>query len=341
MEEQLINVVRSHLTRDPRQVNAPFASDAELIELSSDLCLACTTDSLHEEIELGILENPWTIGWTAVNINLSDLAAVGVEPLGMLLAWTLPSSIPTETVKEISRGIADAATVHKTALLGGDVNTGSSLQICGTAFGLVPKAVARQRTGMKPGDRIFVTGSIGLGNALGFSKLQKLEEAQEIEMHYRPTARFDARPVIRDVASACIDSSDGLFASLDILSRLNDCGILYRQRPECYHSDARALASRFQIPLWLFAAAEHGEFELVFSVPGDRVQECLNRCRDLQLNVFEIGKAVEGSGFHVLTENRKAQIDIAFVRQLSSSIREDPGSYVQSLLKYSRNVGLE
>ncbi len=339
-EEQLIKVLRSFWVRHPSQLNDAFTADAELVRLSDDLCLACTTDTLHEEITLGILKDPWTIGWTAVAINLSDLAAVGAEPRGILLAWTIPSSMRADMIEEIARGVADAANAHKTALLGGDLNSGASLQICGSAFGVVPNGKARQRVGINAGDRIFVTGPLGIGNALGLSRLQKLDEARSIEERYRPTARFDAGPIVREFATACIDTSDGLLASLDILSRLNSCGIVFRHKAGLYHRDARDLASRYAIPLWLFAAAEHGEFELVFSVPRGRVRECLDYCADCRLTVMEIGEAVESPGLFIKTETRSVAINLSTVRGLSSTIREDPHAYIRSILEYSRTLGI-
>jgi len=340
-EEQLIRLLRASYQRHPGQLNEPFAADAELIDLSGELNLACTVDCLREEIELGILENPALIGWTSVAISLSDLAAVAADPVGLLLAWTIPPKFSSDLLSKISRGAQDAAAFHKTYLMGGDCNTGSPLQISATALGTVPKHITLQRVGMLPGDGLFLTGPIGAGNALGFAKLRKLPEASALEDSYRPIARFDWGHVLREFATSCIDTSDGVLASLDILARLNNCGIEFRNRPSFYAGSVRIMAFRYNIPLWLFAAAEHGEFELLFSVRAEREGEFLDRCTQAHLACSRIGTVLKEREFRIETSGSVANIDIRRVRGLAENLTNDPGGYVTSLIEYSSSVGIK
>jgi len=340
-EEQLIRLLRKGFERHPRQLNQPFAADAELIDISEEMNLACTVDCLREEIQLGILENPALIGWTSVAISLSDLAAVGADPLGLLLAWTVPPNSSNDLLAEISRGAQSAAKFHKTYILGGDCNAGSPLQITATALGTVPKKSTVQRIGMLPGHALYLTGPIGMGNALGFAKLRKLPEAATLEQSYRPVARFDWAGLLREFASSCIDTSDGVLASLDILARLNNCGIEFRNRPSFFAGSVQTLAFRYNIPLWLFAAAEHGEFELLFSVPPEREESFLNRCAYSHLECYRIGTALSEPEFRIVSSNSAVEIDIPKVRGLAETLMEDPGKYITSLIEYSSSVGIK
>lgn len=340
-EERLIRMLRTGLERHPLQLNDAFAADAELIDLPGSMNLACTVDTLREEIEIGIIEDPALIGWTSVAISLSDLAAVGADPLGLLLAWTIPPTSSAEFLAEISRGAMSAARFHKSYLLGGDYGPGSPLQITATALGTVPKKSTLQRIGMAPGHSLYLTGLVGLGNALGFAKLQKLPESTTMERSYRPVARFDCTTLLREFASCCIDTSDGVFASLDILARLNNCGVEFTDRPSLYAEPVQALALRSGLPLWLFAAAEHGEFELLFSVAPAREREFLEQCSRQHLACYRIGTAVREKEFRMTSSGTTVEIDIRKVRRLAESLMEDPLNYIASLIEYSQRLGIK
>lgn len=339
-EERLIRILRGNRKKSPRQLNDLFTADAELVDLGDGNVLACTTDTLNEEIKLGIIRDPWKIGWTAVNINFSDLAAVGADPLGLLLAWTIPETASQEYLGIVSQGVSDALAHHHTYLLGGDVNSGNELQLCGTALGLVPKGAGLLRTGVKPGQRIFVTGTIGLGNALGVARLMGLDAADMLEKLYRPAARLDAVRLVREFAAACIDTSDGVLASLDTLSRLSHCGIDFLHRPMLYNDELKKLAGTLKIPLWLFAVAEHGEFELVFAVDEGRCGECLRKSREMQIEILEIGRAVESNGIRMEVGKAQVPVDVKYVRGLTSHLRTNPGEYIRSLIAYSHSIGM-
>jgi len=338
VEEQLIQLLRRGLKRHPRQRNTAFSSDAELIAIAPKTYLAATTDSLQEEIQLGVVSNPWTIGWLSVVINLSDLAAVAADPLGILLSWTIPARLPPSTVQAISKGVADAVRSHHTHVLGGDLNSGSSLQICGTALGMLRNAHPRQRLGLRPGHVVFLTGPMGLGNALGFAKLRNLPEAASIESRFRPKARLDCRQIIRQYASCCIDTSDGVLAAIDVLCRLNRCGMVFSHRPSSYHREARRLAKQYQLPLWLFAAAEQGEFELMFSVPPHRAKACQRACAARGVSLIEIGECVEREVVELRFRTSGIPIDVAAVRGLTTLLATDPPSYVDSLIRYANDM---
>ncbi|MGD8867883.1 MAG: AIR synthase related protein, partial [Gemmatimonadales bacterium] len=108
----LIERLAGTLPRSPLLLNGLCESDAELIRLpGTDMALALTTDAIAEEIAAGLYNDPYLIGWMVVMVNASDLAAVGAEPLGILLNETLPGVVDPAYVERLQSGIRNALAV--------------------------------------------------------------------------------------------------------------------------------------------------------------------------------------------------------------------------------------
>jgi thiamine-monophosphate kinase len=338
-EREIIELLTAGFERHPQQLNDLFTSDAEVLDIGESRCLVSTTDTLSEEIRLGILRDPWKIGWTAVNVNLSDLAAVGADALGLLLSWGVPPHASRELLAAVARGVLDALRYHHSYLLGGDLNEAESLQLCGTALGLIEKGRRLQRAGMCPGDALFLSGPIGSGNALGCARILNHGDADRIESEYLPTARLRVGRMIAPFASSCIDTSDGVLAGLDLLAHLNRCGVVFRSVPDLYDGNARRLSEQLRIPLWLFAAAEHGEFELLFSVPEARVTELRRHCELYSLKILELGHAIAETEIVLEDVNGSHHtLDAAELHSISSCGRSNPSLYVERLIEYARSL---
>jgi thiamine-monophosphate kinase len=284
------------LTRSPLQMNGLQESDAELVQLASGTTLAVTTDTVAEEIDSGLYADPWLAGWMAVMVNFSDIAAVGGEPLGILIAETLPAGLPSSALAALQHGINDACAACGSHVLGGDTNTGEALQLTGTALGLITNGAPLTRIGIRPGDAVYCTGPLGAGNAFAALMLMKAPGVPE----YKPLARVREGMALRGQATACMDTSDGLIATLDQLSRLNGVGFeLAAEWPTSVHPDAVSCSAATGLPQWVFLAGPHGEFELVFTMSGDTAP-----CGSDTLNVAGtvcryLGRAVPGNNLHV------------------------------------------
>ena len=118
LENKLVNKLIESFERSPMQLNKPHESDAEIIELNDNTKLAITTDSISEEISTGLYDDPYFIGWMIVTVNMSDLAAVGASPLGILISEIIPKNFSDEKVTELQRGISDACKAYNTFVLG-------------------------------------------------------------------------------------------------------------------------------------------------------------------------------------------------------------------------------
>jgi thiamine-monophosphate kinase len=284
-ELALIESLTRHFARAPRQLNRLQESDAELLDLGNGLTLAITTDTIAEEIAAGLYADPRLAGWMAVMANLSDIAAVGADVLGILIAETFPADADPEMLMSVQEGIREACDACGTWVLGGDTSTGAHLQITGTAVGTITAGAALTRKGVRPGDSIYSTGPFGGGNAFAAMVLA----GQQPLIAYKPTARLREGKALRGLASACMDTSDGLMATLDQLGRVNGVGFeLTSGWLAGLDPVALDCSTETGIPPWLFLAGPHGEFELVFAVPGsiapadgDPVFVCGNACRYL------------------------------------------------------------
>ena len=217
----LIEKLAGTLPRSPLLLNGLCESDAELIRLpGTDRALALTTDAIAEEIAASLYNDPYLIGWMVVVVNASDLAAVGAEPLGILLNETLPTDVDSDYIDRLQSGIRAALAACGLHLLGGDTNFSPTMQIAATAVGIVPSDAPLTRLGCAAGDRLYSSGRLGLGGAFALGQLDR--EAPAVP--YRPLARIREGRLLRGIASCCMDSSDGVVPTLDELSRLNRVG---------------------------------------------------------------------------------------------------------------------
>ncbi|MBK6405359.1 MAG: hypothetical protein IPF66_10105 [Holophagales bacterium] len=163
------------LPRAPGQRGAIHETDAELVELGDGRLLALTVDTVCEEIRLGLYRDPRTAGRLAAAAALSDLAAVGAEPLGLLLSVTLPAGNADVVQEAVARGVAETASAAGIFVLGGDTNEGNDLSVGCTAAGTVPCGSELRRVGISPGDLLFSAGPLGLGAAVAASTLSPAE----------------------------------------------------------------------------------------------------------------------------------------------------------------------
>lgn len=335
-ENTLIASLASSFIRSPRQLNALQESDAELISLNDTTLLALSTDAIAEEIASGLYADPWLAGWMAVMVNFSDLAAVGAEPLGILIAETLPASLSREATLRVQQGIQDACAACGSYVLGGDTNSGEMLHLTGTAVGLISGGRPLTRVGMRPGDRVLATGKLGRGNA--FAALQ-LAGGADSSFTYRPVARLREGAMLRQFATACMDTSDGALATLDQLARLNGVGFSFSPEwASALDPGALSIATMMGIPPWAFLASPHGEFELLFSASPESVQEVSDALRECGAECCQIACATSTPGILIPGLGMLAPDDTAAIRNLEIPSTGGISSYLRSLLDIGRTA---
>ncbi len=346
IENKIINDLTKSFLRSPKQLNKVHEADAEIIQIdNSPYDLAITIDTISEEIKTGLYSDPYQIGWMSVMVNMSDLAAVGAFPLGIVISQILPKKIPNEYLDKIQKGINDACKKCRTFVLGGDTNFGDELIISGCAVGTVEKEKYLKRIGCKVRDKIYVTGKVGNGNAFAAQKLLLQSEKVDSrlrgndnfsgrEIEFYPEAKLEWRNTLHKYSSSCIDTSDGILSSLDQLMRLNNIGFRFRNDwNETLDPSSKYLFAKHNLPLWLLLAGEHGEFELLFSIPQEKESEFLDAADRLNLNPIYLAEAKSEQSIRMELYEKEQIIDSEKIRNLGFEKDFTPSKYLQKLLE--------
>ncbi len=209
------------------EVVTGIGDDAAVLQPPADQQLVVAIDTLVEGVHFPLDTAADDIGWKALAVNLSDLAAMGADPAWCTLALTLPQSEPA-WLDGFSRGLFELASRFDLALVGGDTSRGPlcvSIQVAG----YVPPGQALLRRGARPGDDVYVSGVIG-DAALALQNIE-LGDQQWLAGHplivdklNRPLPRIATGRALRGLAHCCIDISDGLFADLQKLLGASEVG---------------------------------------------------------------------------------------------------------------------
>jgi len=203
-----------------------IGDDGAVLEPEPGRDLIAVIDTLVEGTHFLIDTGAADIGYRAVAVNLSDIAAMGGRPRWMTLALTLRDA-NEDWVGRFAAGLHTAAAEHGVTLVGGDTTRGSYVVVCVQITGDVASGAAIHRSGANPGDTIFVTGTVG-DAAAGIELIREGRPDPYFSSRFlRPSARIEYGQSLLGVATAAIDISDGLFADLQkMLSASGVGGVL-------------------------------------------------------------------------------------------------------------------
>ena len=276
-ERALIELIRTRVPAAPPWVALGIGDDAAVVEPERGTQDVLTTDALVDGVHFDRrFTPPDAIGHRALSANLSDLAAMGAKPRVALLSVLLPADLPVSDFTAIIDGILALAAAHKVSLVGGNITrTPGPLSIDITAVGSVRPRRVLARAGARPGDDVWVSGSIGAA-AAGLASLKtgpwdgRAPSAMRAceEAYLRPTPRVRLGLLLgrNRAASACVDLSDGLADGLHQLAGASNVGITVDANEIPLPDDARAwFSGHGQDPLT--AALQGGDdYELLFTV---------------------------------------------------------------------------
>lgn len=268
-----------------------------------------TTDMLIEDVHFDLsFASPCHLGKKAVAVNISDIAAMGGIPRWFLLSIGLPGSAELKFVERFYTGAAGMADRFGMHLIGGDtVASPERIVINVVVFGEAPEDEVVYRRGAGTGDQIFVTGTIG-DSAAGLKLLKmgitadNCSEGQRgvIERHLSPVPRVDEarRIAMRRLATSMIDISDGL--AQDLKHICDESGvegrIWFDEIP--LSRGFEGLRREFDFDAQ-FALAGGEDYELLFTVPAERIEEVRQLERELDCTVTHIGEICMGEGVGV------------------------------------------
>jgi thiamine-monophosphate kinase len=262
-EFALVDLIRARVRLRP-DVACGIGDDAAVLRVPDGQALVVTSDTLVSGVHFPPDTTPADIGWKALAVNLSDLAAMAATPAWCTLALTLPTA-DAEWLEQFLDGFLALADEHGVCLVGGDTTRGP-LSITVTAHGLVPEGQALLRSTARAGDDVWVTGT--LGDAAGALQQWRARGPASAKLRHRldrPTPRVAAGLALRGLASAGIDLSDGLVADLGHVLAASGVGarIDLGRLPT-----TRTLADHFdEAARWPLQLAGGDDYELCFTAP--------------------------------------------------------------------------
>jgi len=240
--------------------------------------LVATTDMLHRKTDFPDIMNPWQMGWMAVAVNLSDIAAMGAKPAGVLIAAGLPPQADLYFIDELFSGFGDCAAYYGTRIIGGDTDSHEELTITGTALGFVEKDLVLRRRGAKPGDLLCTTGVLGgAGGGLWAWQLGRLD-SPFITRLLEPEPRLkEGRALAQSRAvTAMMDNSDGLALSLFDLAEVSHVGFVVQEEALPVAVGLVEMVGQEKAQEMVMSAG--GDFELVFTVRPEGLEAARKAC---------------------------------------------------------------
>jgi thiamine-monophosphate kinase len=280
-----------------------IGDDCALLNVPAQNHLAISVDTLVADVHFPADAAPSDIAERALRTNLSDLAAMGAEPLWFTLALTLPQHsqyVSERWLSEFSRGLFRTANEFEIALVGGDTTSGP-LSITIQVMGAVASHQALRRDGASVGDFVCVTHSLGDGAAALAVIQQRLTLADEhqhylLQRFYRPQPRFSEAYLLRDIASAALDVSDGLVADLNHICEASDLGAIIDVDTIPMSPALMAMNNIAQAREWALTGGD--DYELCFTVPPEKMPALAMLIAEGKLNASVIGEMIAATGVH-------------------------------------------
>ena len=277
-----------------------IGDDGAVLSTHPDKNLVVSTDVLVDKVHFSDrTTTAFDVGWRAAAANLSDLAAMGAEPLGITVGLSLPGEVEISWVENFYRGINACLQPYNTPILGGDICRSTVITVAITAMGQVfPERVIRRRNA-KVGDAIVMTGYHGLARAglelllhpeIG-TQLKESERNLLIKAHQQPQPRLDILPYLWELkparAMAGMDSSDGLADAIVQICHCSGVGAEIERDSLRNVPLLSKLVTPEQMWSWILYGGE--DFELILCLDLENAQKLLDK---LDNRAVIIGKII-------------------------------------------------
>ena len=266
------------------------ADDTAVTQFSSTNLIS-TCDMLIQSRHFPENMSYFNIGFKSVTVNVSDLAAMGAEPLGFLLAIAIPKDLELESFKEIIDGVLSACDYYSIPLIGGDTNEASEIIISGTALGLCDEPLMMDNYSI--GDVVAVTGDIGLA-ALGF----ELEDFNNIYVKkaLKPLARINEGITLKNSgATSATDITDGLASELYQIKK-NSFGFMIYEELLNISDEYKQYCKNLGLNYLDLVFHVGEDFELLFTIPKDKL-------KNLDIDYRVIGEVTDSDVVELTLEN--------------------------------------
>jgi len=281
-EKELVRNIISH-SRD-------ITPDDTAITDFNNTNLISTCDMLIQSRHFPGNMSYFDMGFKAVTVNVSDLAAMGAEPIGFLLAIAIPKDMELEYFKEIIHGVLNACSYYSIPLIGGDTNEASEIIITGTALGLTDKPLMKDT--YQKGDLIAITGNIGLA-ALGF-EMDTFDNVY-VKHALKPEARLKEGLILKDYATSATDITDGLASELYEIKR-DGFGFMIYEDMLKVSDEYKNLAGELGLDYLDLILHVGEDFELLFTISKENLEK-------LPIDCIVIGEVTDSDVVELSLEN--------------------------------------
>ncbi len=279
--------------------------DAAVLRPQPGKDFVITSDALVAGVHFFPDDPPQLIAAKAVRVNVSDLAAKAAQPVGYLMSIALPGTCDRAWLDAFATGLGADQKQFGLSLYGGDtVSTPGPLTISITMFGTVDAGGMIQRSGARPGDLVFVTGTVGdagLGLKIVRGDLASTAERDRqilVDRYRVPQPRVQMLELLTRLANAACDVSDGLIADAAHIAHASAARIDLDAEAVPLSASARACRTRI-----LDLATSGDDYEILFTAAAENAEAIDAYAEQIGIRITKIGRVIAGDGAHLLDAN--------------------------------------
>jgi len=303
-EKEAVKGVLSRLL--PQGVEG-MGDDAACIRIGSRY-LVVSTDVISRRTHIPDCMTDYQIGWMAAAVNLSDIAAMGATPLGVVMAMGLPRSTESSSVMSMIDGIMDCCESVSAKYLGGDTKECPETTIAGTSLGMVRADGLLKRSGAKSGDLLALTGTVGLAGA-AFYEIEDRDHddrARKAALEPRPRIREGTLLSASGSVTSCMDTSDGLAMSVHELAGASGVGFEIDRDMIPVDQGAIDICKKHSKKVDDVALYSGGDYQLLFTIDPsglDRVRAMM------KANITVIGRATPDRRIILIRDGKRSPLE--------------------------------
>jgi len=305
-EREFHRWVRTHLPAG-RKGPLPLGDDAAALRVGRNRFVLLSSDALIENVHFRRATPPLLIGEAATAVNLSDIAAKGGRPAALLIDLLAPPGTPAQWAQSVLQGAEQMAARFDCHVVGGDTKPSPTRTVVGVSVGWAGHGPIPARSGAQPGDLVVTTGVVGFGGAYRSDTTASL----------RIVPRIPEGQVLRVVAHAMTDTSDGVADATHLVAEASRCKIVLRAEQLPLHPRLRRRGRSFGQQLRM--AFYGGDYELFATVEPARVPPARAALRRLGCRLTVIGRVEKGRGAWLERDGRLAPLPLAGWRHFDGS----------------------
>ncbi|MBP9537039.1 MAG: thiamine-phosphate kinase [Negativicutes bacterium] len=294
----LIDILKQNTINNKDNIIKGIGDDAAVFSVENNLLQLATTDMLVEGIHFNReFITAWQLGYKAIAVNFSDIAAMGGTPTNILISLAIPSDIDVDFMVQLYDGMKYLTKKFNANIIGGD--TVASLQglvINVTVLGTVPLPLVKYRSGAKNGDLVVVTGDLG-SSAAGLEILLNKYEQEQYEIlvkkHLMPFPQLNYGEIIANYANSMNDISDGLASEANEISTASEVGIMLKENKMPVLKETKEVAKVFQKDVLDYVLFGGEDYQLVFTITPEKLTKLQGELNDLTI-VGEVCSSFNG-----------------------------------------------